>query len=222
MLCCRHRAYIEVDGKFSHGLHKFCIRPQAAKRGPILMRKSDPLETVLGRQKALDCGHRRAGLTRCTNTSRNSWIDEGAMSLPRINRVGSATIAVGLVAFSISVLSSVLYISAIPSTNFSYIALLFSLAHPTINLVLCICSALFRRLSLELLFFLVSLMTVPMFLDRHGGGVTDASEYVKITSARLTYSGQVLMDVSTVLWIICAVSTLIWVRKPLQSAGATD
>lgn len=52
-------------------------------------------------------------------------------------------------------------------------------------------------------------MTVPMFLDRHGGGVTDASEYVRITVAGLTYSGQVSMDVSTVLWIICAVSTLI-------------
>jgi len=154
--------------------------------------------------------------------AQNPWIDEGAMILPRINRAGSATLAVGFVAFSVSVLSYVFYISAIPFTKSSYVALLISLIHPITNLVLCICSALFRRLSLKILFFLVSLMTVPMFLDRHGGGVTDASESVKITVARLTYSGQVLMDVSTVLWIICAVSTLIWVRKPLQSAGATD
>lgn len=144
------------------------------------------------------------------------------MILPRINRAGSAILAAGLVAFSISVLSYALYISAIPFTNSSYLALSISLIHPTTNLVLCICSVAFRRQFLKVLFFLVSLMTVPMFLDRHGGGVTDASEFVRITVARLTYSGQVLMDVSTVLWIICAVSTLIWIRKPLQSAGATD
>jgi hypothetical protein len=162
------------------------------------------------------------GINKIYKHAQNPWIDEGAMILPRINRAGSATLAVGLVAFSISVLSYVLYISAIPFIKFSYLALFISLIHPTTNLVLCICSALFRKMFLKVLFFLVSLMTVPMFLDRHGGGVTDASEFVKIAAARLTYSGQVLMDVSTVLWIICAVSTLIWIRKPLQSAGATD
>ena len=162
------------------------------------------------------------GINKIYKHTQNPRIDEGAMILPRINRAGSATLAVGLVAFSISVLSYVLYISAIPFIGSSYVALLVSLIHPITNLVLCTCSALFRGLYLRILFFLVSLMTIPKFLDRHGGGVTDASEYVKITSARLTYSGQVLMDVSTVLWIICAVSTLIWIRKPLQSAGATD
>ena len=144
------------------------------------------------------------------------------MARPTINRVGSAIIAVGIVAFLISALSYTFYVSANPFVYFNLPALTIDLVHPTVELALCFGACLKRSILLRSLFLLVSSITIPLLLDRHGGGVTDVSEVVRVRVAEYVYSAALLMDISTVLWVACAVSALVLLPKRRSNALAID
>jgi len=131
----------------------------------------------------------------------------------RFNRVGSAILAVGTVAFSIGVTSGILEAWSNPFLLISSINVIAMLIYPTVVLLLCVGAVLTRSAFLRIIFILAAFIAVPLLLKRDGGEITDVSEAVKIRSAQYFYAAATLRDVATILWIACATSALCWLPK---------
>ena len=136
--------------------------------------------------------------------------------LSALTPASSAILAVGVVAFYMGAWANIMYASAIPR-DITLIEYVGHIAFPLLPFVLCYISCISRKILFKTIFVIIAFLNIPLIFVPIGDGSADTSHIQMIRFAEAKYTSHILLNIYTVLFVICSIFTLMLPRREQRS-----